>query len=257
MRRCLAAQAAAPRCGRIAHFLGVNPLHPHARSGYHGALGEIVVAKVLAQLGHDWTVLHDVPVGSERRDIDHLIIGPAGIYTISEKSHSGKRIRMGGSTFVVNGQRLNCARDALREAARAGEILGLVSGRPVVVTPLIVVVNPAKLVVDVKSARVAVLPSNDLKRWLDRRPQVLTDREVVHFSLFADEASTWRTGPVPFADTERSVRKFEQLRSEVDAARKRARRWTLILGATAIVVLPYALVASFKIFESAVIAAGG
>jgi hypothetical protein len=257
MRRCLAVQAVARRRGRVAHFLGLNPLHAHARSGYRGALGEIVVAKVLAQLGPDWTVLHDVPVGSEQRDIDHLIIGPAGIYTISTKNHSGKRIRIGGSTFIVNGQRLNYVREALREAARAGETLGLVSGRPVVVTPLIVVVNPAKLVVDAKPPRVTVLPLNDLKLWLDNRPRVMTDRAVVHFSLFADEASTWRTGAIPFVDTESSVRKFEQLRSEVDAARQRARRWTLIVAGTALAVLPCALVASFKIFESAMIAAGG
>jgi hypothetical protein len=216
-----------------------------------------VVANVLAQLGPDWTVLHDVPAGSAQRDIDHLIIGPAGIYTISTRNHSGKRIRIGGSSFVVNGQKLNHAREALREASRAGDVLSAVSGRPVVVTPLIVVVNPATLVVDGKPARVAVLPSNDLKLWLARRPRVLSARAVVHFSLFADEASTWHSGRVPFADTEGNVRKFEQLRREVDGARRRARRWMLILAATALIVLPCALVAAFKIFESAMSSAGG
>jgi hypothetical protein len=258
MRRCLAAQAAAPPRGRVARFFGATPLHPTARSGYLGALGEIVVANVLAQLGPAWTVLHDVPVGfgSERRDIDHLVIGPAGVYTISTKNHSGKRIRIGGSTFAVNGQRMKHTREALRESARASEILSLVSGRPVVVTPIIVVVNPATIVVEGKPARVPVLASNDLKLWLARRPRVLSDRAVVHFSLFADEASTWYAGPVPLADTERTVRKFEQLRREVDAARQRARQWMLILAATAFVVLPGALVAAVKIFDSAMIAAG-
>jgi hypothetical protein len=240
----------------MARFLGATPLHANARSGYRGALGEIVVAKVLAQLGPAWTVLHDVPLGSGRHDIDHLIIGPAGIYTISTRNHSGKRIRIGGSTFVVDGKKLNHTRQALHGAARAGEILGQVSGRPVVVTPLIVVVNPAKIVVEGKPARVTVLPSNDLKRWLARRPRVLPDRAVVHFSLFADEASTWHRGPVSFADTESRVRQFERLRSEVDSARQRARRWGLVLAATAVLVLPWALIASFRMFESAMIATG-
>ena len=73
MQECLARQEMATPRGRLARALGNSPLHPDARSWYSGALGEIVVANALAQLGDEWTVLHAVQVGSGSADIDHVI----------------------------------------------------------------------------------------------------------------------------------------------------------------------------------------
>ncbi|MBG6212216.1 hypothetical protein RCH23_000129 [Cryobacterium sp. CAN_C3] len=45
---------------------------------------------MLSKLGPEWTVLHAVPVGSGSSDIDHVVIGPAGVFTINTKNHTGK-----------------------------------------------------------------------------------------------------------------------------------------------------------------------
>ena len=63
-----------------------------ARSWYLGALGERRVGKLLEQLGPEWTVLHSVPVGSSTSDIDHIVIGPGGVFTINAKNHSGATV---------------------------------------------------------------------------------------------------------------------------------------------------------------------
>ena len=241
MKECLSRQEFATPRGRLARALGHSPLHPDARSWYSGALGEIVVAHVLAKLGDEWTVLHAVPVGSGSSDIDHVILGPGGIYTINTKNHSGKKIWIGGSTFLVNGYKQEYMRNSAHEAERASRLLSTVTGRPVIVTPLIVVVNPASITTGRKRPRVSVLSSNTLNRWLVRRPRVLSDRAVAHFSMFAEERSTWRTDPVTIDDTTDRLSRFEQLRIEVDAARQRARLWLLALGVCAILITPVAI----------------
>lgn len=54
-----------------------------------GAEGEEVVGKVLEGLAADgWCVIHDVSFG--RGNIDHIVVGPGGIFTIETKSRGGK-----------------------------------------------------------------------------------------------------------------------------------------------------------------------
>ena len=256
MHECLSRQQAATPRGRLARAIGNSPLHPDARSWYSGALGEIVVANVLAQLEPEWTVLHAVPVGSGGADIDHVIIGQGGIFTINTKNHSGKKIWIGGSTFLVNGYKQEHMRNSAHEAERTAKLLSAVTGRPVTVTPLIVVVNPASITTGRKRPRVTVLSSNTLKRWLLKRPRVLSDRAVAHFSMFAEERSTWQTEPLAIEDTTDPVARFEQLRVTVDAARQRARLWLLALGVGAILIAPVAIAQILRLIDSLVAVPG-
>jgi hypothetical protein len=54
-----------------------------------GAEGEEAVGQVLEGLSADgWHVLHDVSFG--RGNIDHIAIGPGGVFTVETKSHGGR-----------------------------------------------------------------------------------------------------------------------------------------------------------------------
>jgi Nuclease-related domain len=54
-----------------------------------GAEGEEVVGGILEGLAAEgWHVIHDVSFG--RGNIDHIVVGPGGIYTIETKSRAGK-----------------------------------------------------------------------------------------------------------------------------------------------------------------------
>jgi Nuclease-related domain len=54
-----------------------------------GAEGEEHVGKVLdALVEHGWRPLHDVSFG--RGNIDHVLVGPGGLFTIETKSHRGR-----------------------------------------------------------------------------------------------------------------------------------------------------------------------
>src|SRR3954467_9251483 len=45
-----------------------------------GAEGEEAVARRLRKLPQGWHVLHAVPVGDKGSDIDHVIVGPGGVF---------------------------------------------------------------------------------------------------------------------------------------------------------------------------------
>ena len=54
-----------------------------------GAEGEEVVGGILEGLAADgWHVIHDVSFG--RGNIDHIVVGPGGIYTVETKSRAGR-----------------------------------------------------------------------------------------------------------------------------------------------------------------------
>jgi len=54
-----------------------------------GAEGEEAVGRILEGLREEgWCVIHDVSFG--RGNIDHIVVGPGGIFTIETKSRAGK-----------------------------------------------------------------------------------------------------------------------------------------------------------------------
>lgn len=76
----------------------------HADMYERGAVGEEQTAAVLSALPPGWTVLHDVRWPGRRfANIDHIVIGPAGIFVIDSKNWSGQ-VLVAGSTLRQNGR---------------------------------------------------------------------------------------------------------------------------------------------------------
>jgi nuclease-like protein len=71
-------------------MLGANHLYSAQSDRWlRGAEGERAVGGVLAQLEDEgWKALHDISLG--RGNVDHVLIGPGGIFTIETKSHPGR-----------------------------------------------------------------------------------------------------------------------------------------------------------------------
>lgn len=251
MKECLRIQATAVPRGATARFFGRSPLHPDARSWYQGALGEIEVARVLSKLGSEWTVLHAIPVGSGDSDIDHFVIGPAGIFTINTKHHAGKKIWVGGAALKIDNFKTDHIRNSLHEATRAGRQLSAAAGIQTKVTPLIVIVASDSITKGKTKPKVTVLPSSWLYRWLKRRPRIYSNTEVVRFSKIAEQRSTWHTQAVALDDTVRHVQRFERLQHELADARRRGKAWVAaamiapigIFVFLIIAVLPHAVLA--------------
>jgi Nuclease-related domain len=64
---------------------------PDASAWRRGAAGERRTARLLGQLGwQGWVVLHDLAVPRSRANIDHVVIGPGGVFVIDSKQYRGR-----------------------------------------------------------------------------------------------------------------------------------------------------------------------
>lgn len=245
--RCLAEQSQVPDRGRLARIVGRSPLSSASRSWYLGAVGELAVADRLARLGSDWTVLHSVPVGRGESDIDHVVIGPSGVYTINTKLHGDTSIWVGSRMLLVNGQKTQHLRNAAYEARRATKLLTEAAGVDVVATSVVAIVGARSITVREQPSDVMVLKDTQLVRWLKRRrrtPALATDAVVAA----AERPSTWHAdGEAALADC--NVEEFSALQREVRGARDVRAVWVAgAFVAGAAVVVPQLLPALTLMF---------
>ncbi|WP_037640382.1 nuclease-related domain-containing protein [Streptomyces bicolor] len=115
-------------------------------SWYVGLEGERRVGRELQRLSAGgWRVLHGVPKANGG-DIDHLLIGPGGVFTINTKHHQNASVWVGDTMAKVNGgQPVPYAAASKAEAAYAQEVLERHCGFPVPVEPVLVFVGVASL----------------------------------------------------------------------------------------------------------------
>ena len=126
--QAIAEQRSQPVVTWLARALGV---HTSERAWRMGEKGEELVANELARLPDGWLVLHSIPVGDNGSDIDHLVIGPAGVFSINTKHHKNASIWVASNVFMVNGQRQPYLRNSRHEAARASRLLSVACAMPV------------------------------------------------------------------------------------------------------------------------------
>lgn len=70
---------------------------------YTGLEGERRVGRELERLSPlGWRILHGIEKGNGG-DIDHLLIGPGGVFTINTKTHKGSSVWVGDTMAKVNG----------------------------------------------------------------------------------------------------------------------------------------------------------
>lgn len=185
-----ALRAAAPRRGFWARIFGPPPPDHSWRVG---ARGEQLVGRELARLiakDPRWLCLHAVPVGTEGSDIDHVVIGPGGVFTLNTKHHPGGRVWVGSRTVMVNGTRVPYLRNAHHEAERASRLLSAAVGFPVDVQGVVVVIAGALTVRD-QPADALVIGRRHLRRWLQLVSPQLTSEEITAVYDVARRSTTW------------------------------------------------------------------
>jgi hypothetical protein len=155
-----------------------------------GADGEEEVAWRLRKLGPEWHVIHSVPVGDKGSDIDHVVIGPSGVFTINTKNHSGKNVWVNERSFKVSGQSTDYLRNSRYEARRATGYLTTACGFPVDVHPLIVVMA-ASFTVKAQPPDITVVARKRIAKWLLSRPPAIGADRVEAIYAYARRDTTW------------------------------------------------------------------
>lgn len=162
-----------------------------------GADGEEAVAARLVKLGDAWKILHAIPVGENGADIDHVVIGPGGVFTVNTKHHPDSGIWVGGNTFMVNGARVPYIRNSRFEARRTAKFLAAaLADVPVPVVGLIAVMgatNGFRVKSQPPDGDVVVLTRREIATWLSKRPVALTAAQVAAIYAVARRSDTWRS----------------------------------------------------------------
>jgi hypothetical protein len=165
------------------------------RSWRIGADGEETVGSRLAGLADDgWRVLHSVPVGDRDADIDHVLIGPGGVFTINTKTHPGQRVTVYRNAIYVAGTGTDYLRNSRHEAQRASRLLCRAVERPVVVKPVLVILTAryqSSVTIKQQPDDVLVLTGVDVPRAFTRWTPILTTREVETLYDRARRSTTW------------------------------------------------------------------
>ncbi|MFF1441350.1 nuclease-related domain-containing protein [Streptomyces sp. NPDC058295] len=156
-----------------------------------GLAGERRVGAELNRLArHGWRVLHSIPL-ADKVDVDHLLVGPGGVFSINTKHHHKKAVWVGDDSVKVNrGKPAPYARKSRAEAKRVARVLERYCGFPVPVEPVLVFVGVADLKVVATQLSVRVYQERQVAA-LAPLSGVLTAEQVEQVYSVARHRQAW------------------------------------------------------------------
>jgi hypothetical protein len=155
-----------------------------------GKKGEQLTGDVLRKLPKTWKTLHSIPINQHGADIDHLTIGPSGVFTVNTKNHPTSKVTTRGNGMWVNGTVVPYHKKALMEADLASNRLTAACGRPVVVIPVLVI-HAETLNLNGYPGGVTVVNAETLIGNLTTRGEGLTPDTVERVYKAAVLSATW------------------------------------------------------------------
>jgi hypothetical protein len=151
----------------------------------------------LTKLGRaGYMAMHARPIPESQDQIDHLVVGPAGVFAIDSEDWDKRlivRTKSGRQLWHGPFSKKDRLEHALWEAQRAADLLSGEVGKPVVVRPAMAVYGP-KIPWDVATIReVDVFSGPRLRKYLRRRARsgevrLLTDEEIERIFKAANQA---------------------------------------------------------------------
>ena len=194
-----------PVTSRLEPILGV---HSDAQAWAKGAAGERTTAKALRALTHPsrplfgrstavrWKILHSLPLGDYGADLDHLLIGPTGVFAINTKNHPGKTIWVGPRGIKIDHYDTDYAGKAKHEAQRADTLLTATHPLPpsVSIWPVLSIVGAVAVTGRPATTNGVLVSAVDkLARDLSGYPAILTDDQIAAIYDAARRSTTWTT----------------------------------------------------------------
>lgn len=173
-------------------------VHTDERAWRKGAEGEESVgARLNKLLEHGWRALHSIPVGTRGSDIDHVLIGPGGVFTINTKNHPGKSIWVSPVQIRVDGHPVQYLRNSRHEAERAQRLLTLAVGTDIHVQGALILLTGSLVPkVTIKGGGpedVLILDRMDIPRVFKKKRLILTEDAVAEVYDAARRSTTWTT----------------------------------------------------------------
>ncbi|MER7112547.1 nuclease-related domain-containing protein [Streptomyces sp. NPDC000229] len=158
-----------------------------------GLIGERRVGAELSRLERQgWRVLHSIPL-PRGVDIDHLLIGPGGVFSVNTKHHPNKAVWVGDDVVRINrGKPKPYPRKSRSEAERVRRVLERYCDFPVPVEPVLVFVGATDVKVAATQLTVRVYREREVSA-LAPLPAVLTPIQAEQIYNVARHREAWLT----------------------------------------------------------------
>jgi hypothetical protein len=151
-----------------------------ARAWQRGAKGERHTARLLDRLGRDgYVIFHDLAMPHSPANLDHLVVGPSGVFVIDSKQWTGQVHQSSDGLIWHNHYRLD---RTLATIGWQAETLGRLLGVPV--APLICVHGAHIQHGGLHAQGVAIVPATLLRSALGH-DQVLSDADIQRYAATA------------------------------------------------------------------------
>ena len=162
---------------------------PSAAAWAAGAAGERRVADELATLREKWTVLHDrlLSPGLSPVNLDHVVVGPGGVFFIDAKNWGGAITAWEGNLFQHMGA--GEGRQSLSKHQEIAKVHGMAaymaaeSGMPVIPVICLAGRSESEFGEPQLVRGVWVVPASNISNWLESRPVLLQREQVERASV--------------------------------------------------------------------------
>lgn len=171
----------------VASCLLYKKIDDKAENFWQGLRGEDNIAKLLKTLPDVYSIYADVKIKPEFGNIDYVVVGPTGLFTIEVKSHRGI-ISFNGVELVRQGRKLekDFLKQSMSEAMSMHDYLSERLATEIFVKPVIVFSNFAKMNFGLNPVRnVFVVQKRWLKKFIESQmvSNYLVDRQLIEKEL--------------------------------------------------------------------------
>jgi hypothetical protein len=152
--------------------------HLGYRQGFEGE--KQVTAVLSSNLSDEYFLINDVQlVAGKRSNIDHVVLGPTGIFVLETKNHSGKIVCYEDSWKRVGQNPFAQARANASIVYKVIKTSGIFESKPPWIQAVVVFANK-KVELDRRKApsNVEVLKIDELTNYITREPRRLSAQEI-------------------------------------------------------------------------------
>ena len=146
------------------------------RAEHAAAKEELRISAELDDLPAGWFVLHDLDLDldpdseTDARHVDHVAIGPGGVFMIHLEHQAGAKVWISEHKVTINGRDSDQLRQARFEARRASGRLTDACGLDVTVQSVLMLIGAATMQTLSRPAEVHVRTQHDIRDWLCLQP---------------------------------------------------------------------------------------
>ena len=149
---------------------------------YHGRKGEYAIFYELKKLSDDYLVFQDIKIPNGKGNIDFVVLGPTGIFTIEVKSHHG-RITFNGQDLLINNHQFekNVLEQAILQSLNLHHFILGKSNRDCFINSILVFSNKyANMKFGIKPIKnVCVVQKGFLRKAILEKPSIFSAEDII------------------------------------------------------------------------------